>query len=86
MGARRPQSDPQKCLGFLAGYELYGECSCGAVRRLAIAPLARQYGGNTHYTYLEQLMVCSTCNNKGTVRLLPLRWDHPSPDHVCGGG
>ena len=75
MGRRRPESDPFKCLGFLAGNELYGECSCGATRRLAIAPLARQYGRNTHCTYLEQLMVCSTCGNKGTVRLKVLRWD-----------
>jgi hypothetical protein len=67
------------CLGFLAGYELYGKCRCGAERRLPIAPLARRYGGNTHYTYIGHLMVCRTCGHKG-IELRPVRWDDDRPD------
>lgn len=80
MGARRPESNPEMCLGFIAGYELFGRCRCGATRRLAIAPLARRYGKNTHYTYLQQLMVCTTCNEKGGITLTKVRWDEADPD------
>lgn len=78
MGRRSPESEPGKCLGHIAGYELFGRCSCGATRRFAIAPLARKYGKDTHYTYLEQLMVCQTCGNKGIV-LQKVHWDE-EPD------
>jgi formylmethanofuran dehydrogenase subunit E-like metal-binding protein len=79
MGARRPESDPHMCLGLIAGYELFGRCTCGASRRLAIAPLARRYGKLTHYTYLQQLMVCGTCGEKGMIRLTKVRWDERDP-------
>jgi hypothetical protein len=79
MGARRPESNPERCLGQLAGWELFGRCSCGATRRIAIAPLARKYGKDTHYSYLEQLMVCQTCGNKGSITLTKLRWDEATP-------
>jgi hypothetical protein len=65
--------------GALAGWELYGRCECGDTRRFAVAPLARKYGGNTHYTYLEQLMVRQTCGTKGSIHLTKLRWDEVDP-------
>jgi len=79
MGARRPESTPEMCLGLIAGYELFGRCSCGATKRLAIAPLARRFGRLTHYTYLQQLMVCTTCGEKGSIVLTKVRWDEADP-------
>ncbi len=80
MGRRRPESSPGLCLGFLAGVELYGKCGgCGHERRLAIAPLARRYGANTHYTYVGQLMRCGVCGHKG-IWLRPIRWDEDPAD------
>ncbi len=81
MGRRRLESDPQLCLGNLAGYELYGKCSCGHERRLAIAPLARKYGKNTHYSYLNQFMVCGACGHKG-IRLQKVHWDEKPGDEI----
>jgi len=78
MGSRRPESDPDKCLGFLAGYELYGRCRCGQERRFAIAPLARRFGANVHFSRVGQQMVCSTCGHKGIV-LEKVRWDENDP-------
>ena len=67
------------CLGSLAGFELFGRCRRGATRRFAIAPLARKYGARTHYTHLQQLMVCTTCNEKGAIALTKIRWDEADP-------
>jgi hypothetical protein len=75
MSRRRPESDPDKCLGLIAGHELYGECPrCKHGRRMAIAPLARKYGRLTHYTFIEQLLVCSQCGHKN-IPLRKVRWD-----------
>jgi hypothetical protein len=46
---------------------------------LAIAPLARKYGANTHYTYIQQFLVCSCCGKKG-IALTAVRWDDDRPD------
>jgi hypothetical protein len=83
MGRRRPESDPDKCLGFLADRELYGKCpACAADRRFAIAPLARRYGKFTHYSYVGQQMVCSTCGHKG-IPLRLIRWDETPGDDIA---
>jgi hypothetical protein len=78
MGARNPASEPGKCLGFLAGKELYGKCLCGQERRFAIAPLARKFGKFTHFTYLGQFIRCQACGHKGIVLEL-VNWDEASP-------
>jgi hypothetical protein len=79
MGAVKPEAYPHLCLGPNAGYELIGRCKCGQQRRLAIAPLARKYGKFTFITYLQQLLVCRTCGQKGDIRLKLVRWDQPDP-------
>jgi hypothetical protein len=78
MGRRRPESNPEKCLGRWAGHELYGKCSCGQERRLAIAPLARRFGANTHITYVEQFLTCQCCGRKG-IALMVVAWDEKDP-------
>lgn len=77
MGRKRPESEPSKCLGWLAsaGYELLGTCPiCNRRSRLSIAPLARKYGKAVHVSYLAQLMRCAECQHK-PIELEAVRWD-----------
>ena len=81
MGRMSLERDYANHLMFNAGKELIGKCrGCGTTRRLAIAPLARRYGGKMHILQLSEKFVCQHCGKKG-VPLQYVGWEEPDPVH-----